>query len=104
MTGILIAVLAPVAVLCIAWLAAVHCKDANRLDWLERTKSEIDTEGPGFVIYNSVNGEESELGHGASGGSFKRLRPAIDAAMRRAKAANEKIRQDAGGAASQTQK
>jgi len=66
-------------------------QDTERLDWLERTRSEIDTEGPGFVIYNSVNGEESELGHGASGGSYKRLRPAIDAAMRKAKAANVRI-------------
>ena len=65
-------------------------QDTERLDWLERTRSEIDTEGPGFVIYNSVNGEESELGHGASGGSYKRLRPAIDAAMRKAKAANDR--------------
>jgi hypothetical protein len=82
---ILILIIAPFAILGLALLAASGCKDANRLDWLERTRSEIDTDGPGFIIYNSANGEDGEFGGGASKGSFKRLRRAIDAAMRASK-------------------
>jgi len=52
-------------------------RDAKRLNWLESTRSEIDTDGPGFVIY----GGSEQLGNGLSGGSFKTLRGAIDAAM-----------------------
>lgn len=62
-----------------ALLAAKRGRDSKRLNWLESTRSEIDTDGPGFVIYNSTE----ELGGGASGGSYKRLRSAIDAAMRK---------------------
>jgi hypothetical protein len=84
MIALIIAIMTPLAVLILAWLAASHYRDARRLDWLERTRSEIDTEGPGFIVYNSERGEESELGVGASGGSFKRLRSAIDSAMKSA--------------------
>lgn len=58
-------------------------EDTRRLDWLEKTRSEIDTDGPGFVIYN----ESSGLGGGASSGSWKTIRAAIDAA--RAASSNE---------------
>jgi len=62
-------------------LAAAALKmndDTQRLDWLERTRSEIDTDGPGFIIYNA----SEELGRGASKGAWKTLREAIDAAMK----------------------
>lgn len=75
-------VLCGAAVTWSAWLAAIRGRDTKRLNWLERTRSEVDTDGPGFVIYNSVGGESNELGGGASRGSYKRLRNAIDAAMR----------------------
>ena len=52
-------------------------KDKARLDWLESHRAEIDTDGPGFVIYTESQG----LGGGASRGSYKTLRAAIDAAM-----------------------
>ena len=52
--------------------------DTDRINWLESTRSEIDTDGPGFIIYNKT----CELGHGASKGSWKTLRQAIDAAIK----------------------
>ncbi len=59
--------------------------DKKRLDWLERTRSEIDTEGPGFIIYNDES-ELAGLGSGASSGAFRNLRDAIDAAILNAEA------------------
>lgn len=79
MTTTLLIVMCGAAVAWGAVLAVKRGRDSKRLNWMERTRSEIDTDGPGFVIYNSTE----ELGGGASGGSYKRLRNAIDAAMRK---------------------
>ena len=56
-------------------------QDTKYINFLERTRAEIDTEGPGFVIYGG-NQESTELGGGLSRGSYKKLRPAIRAAMK----------------------
>lgn len=52
-------------------------EDSRLLEWLETSRAEIDTDGPGYIIYTPHNG----LGYGASKGSWPTLRQAIRAAM-----------------------
>lgn len=73
-------IIGAVAVSCIAVLARIRAADTRRLNFLERTRAEIDTDGPGFVIYGGD--ESTQLGGGMSRGSYKTLRAAVDAAMR----------------------